>query len=105
MRPAGRTDITKLMVAFRNFPNAPTNSSETSISVTFCYGPVPVKLFRIRTRPENFISQIHVCTSKQFYFYLNKTLQNKGGIIDIVFIRVCFKILFIPYNSMRDSGA
>jgi hypothetical protein len=67
-RPDGRTDITKLMVAFRNFPNAPKNFSETSRSVTFCYGRVPMTLFWMWTRPENFEFRYTYALVKNFTF-------------------------------------
>jgi hypothetical protein len=35
MRPDGRTDVTKLIVAFRNFANAPKNVTAFS-DVTLC---------------------------------------------------------------------
>jgi hypothetical protein len=34
----GRTDMTKLMVAFRNFANAPKNCPSTSVSDSSCHG-------------------------------------------------------------------
>ena len=32
--PRGRSDMTKLVVAFRNFPNAPTNGNNYTIETT-----------------------------------------------------------------------
>jgi hypothetical protein len=70
-RTDGRTDMTKLIVTFRNFAKAPKNAQNASV---FVYPYIFQTLSSIsgeilRFRRLNVLQQIHTCSKIHYRFY------------------------------------